>query len=199
MAKNALDAMASKLAQEISGECEPGASSESMLITTDSYEKFEQEMSSSFDERQMKESTTSTISEIQDGMLSETQSPTEVEEITTHLNDQSISSAEDKVSLTNSNDEDYMQSAEWINQPKHVFVLSSAGKPIYSRHGNEDKLVTTYGVLQVLVSVIQVEQDVIRAIHAGNTKFVFLIKGPLILVTISKTTESVSQLILQLT
>lgn len=69
----------------------------------------------------------------------------------------------------------------------------------YFRHGNEDKLVTTYGVLQVLVSFVQVEQDVIRAVYAGDTKFVFLNKGPLILVAVSKTTETVSQLILQLT
>jgi hypothetical protein len=45
---------------------EPGASLESMLVTTDSLEELEQEMDSSFDDRQMKESTTSTISEIQE-------------------------------------------------------------------------------------------------------------------------------------
>lgn len=45
---------------------EPGASNETMLVTTDSLEELEQEMDSSFDERQMKESTTSTISEIQE-------------------------------------------------------------------------------------------------------------------------------------
>lgn len=53
--------------------------------------------------------------------------------------------------------------------------------------------------MQVLVSFVQVEQDVIRAINAGDKKFVFLVKGPLILVAISRTNESVSQLILQLT
>lgn len=53
--------------------------------------------------------------------------------------------------------------------------------------------------MQVLVSFVQVEQDSIRAINAGNKKFVFLVKGPLILVAVSKTTESVPQLILQLT
>lgn len=48
-------------------EIEPGASSETMLVTTDSFDEYEQEMSSSIDpDRQMKESTTSTISEIQD-------------------------------------------------------------------------------------------------------------------------------------
>lgn len=45
---------------------EPGASAETMLVTTDSFEEYEQEMSSSIDDRHMKESTTSTISEIQE-------------------------------------------------------------------------------------------------------------------------------------
>ena len=51
---------------------EPGASLESMLVTTDSLEELEQEMDSSFDERQMKESTTSTISEIQEELNDKT-------------------------------------------------------------------------------------------------------------------------------
>ena len=38
-----------------------------MLVTTDSFDEYEQEMSNSIDgDRQMKESTTSTISEIQE-------------------------------------------------------------------------------------------------------------------------------------
>lgn len=46
---------------------EPGASAETMLVTTDSFDEYEQEMSSSIDgDRQMKESTTSTISDIQE-------------------------------------------------------------------------------------------------------------------------------------
>lgn len=46
-------------------DIEPGASKETMLVTTDSFEEYEQEMSSSIDDRQMKASTTSTISEMQ--------------------------------------------------------------------------------------------------------------------------------------
>lgn len=30
--------------------------------------------------------------------------------------------------------DDYLQSPELINKEKHVFILSSAGKPIYSRY-----------------------------------------------------------------
>lgn len=55
---------------------EPGASAETMLVTTDSFEEYEQEMSSSIDDRQMKESTTSTISEIQEDVQDIPATPT---------------------------------------------------------------------------------------------------------------------------
>lgn len=55
---------------------EPGASAETMLVTTDSFEEYEHEMSSSIDDRQMKESTTSTISELQDEVRDVPTTPT---------------------------------------------------------------------------------------------------------------------------
>lgn len=55
------------------------------------------------------------------------------------------------------------------------------------------------GVMQALVSFVQAGSDMIRSVHAGDTNFVFVVKGPLILVAVSKTLESVSQLTLQLT
>lgn len=85
-------------------------------------------------------------------------------------------------------------SSEWKQQNKHVFILSEAGKPIYSRHGNEDKLVTLMGVMQALVSFVQESGDIIRSFHAGEHKFVFLNKSPLILVCVSNTKASVPQL-----
>lgn len=55
---------------------EPGASTETMLVTTDSFDEYEQEMSSSIDgDRQMKESTTSTISEIQEDVVQDSTTP----------------------------------------------------------------------------------------------------------------------------
>lgn len=46
---------------------EPGASTETMLVTTDNFDDYEQEMSSSIDgDRQIKKNTTNTISKIQE-------------------------------------------------------------------------------------------------------------------------------------
>lgn len=96
-------------------------------------------------------------------------------------------------------DGDPLHCKTWLAQRKHIFILSQAGKPVYSRYSSEDKLVTVMGVMQALVSFVQTGNDMIRSVHAGNTNFVFVVKGPLILVAVSKTLESIPQLTLQLT
>lgn len=57
---------------------------------------------------------------------------------------------------------DYLHDSEWINQKSQVFILSTAGKPIYSLHGSEEKLNTLFGLLQALVSVVSSSNDSIR-------------------------------------
>lgn len=42
-----------------------------------------------------------------------------------NLNEENEDEMEDK--------DDYLKSPELVNKEKHVFILSSAGKPIYSR------------------------------------------------------------------
>lgn len=57
---------------------------------------------------------------------------------------------------------------DWRSQRKHVFVLSEAGKPIYSRYGSVEALSATMGVMTALVSFVQSAGDAIRAIYAGE-------------------------------
>ncbi len=52
--------------------------------------------------------------------------------------------------------------------------------------------------MQALVSVVEDGQDTMETILAGDTKFVFLHKSPLILVAVSKMKDSIQQLQLQL-
>lgn len=88
---------------------------------------------------------------------------------------------------------------KWTLHKKHVFVFSEAGKPIYSRYGSEDKLATLMGVMQALVSFVQDNgKNTIRCIMAGSHKFVFLVRGHVVLVAVAYTQESVTQLVLQL-
>lgn len=90
--------------------------------------------------------------------------------------------------------QDFLHNEEFLGKDLHVFILSSAGKPIYTLHGNEDKLVTLFGVMQALVSVVQANNDTLRCILVGEVTFVFLVKSPLILVAVSRTKRSVYQL-----
>ncbi|XP_069503659.1 uncharacterized protein [Ambystoma mexicanum] len=82
----------------------------------------------------------------------------------------------------------------WRGRRKHVFVLSEAGKPIYSRYGNEEALSSTMGVMMALVSFVQSGNNIIRSIYSGDHKVVFMQKGPLVLVSVSRTLQSEDQL-----
>ncbi|KAG7477998.1 hypothetical protein MATL_G00075720 [Megalops atlanticus] len=90
--------------------------------------------------------------------------------------------------------EEDVTSEAWRRHRKHVFVLSEAGKPIYSRYGTEEALSSTMGVMMALVSFVEAEKNVIRSIHAEDYKVVFLRKSPLVLVGVSRTRQSEREL-----
>lgn len=78
---------------------------------------------------------------------------------------------------------------DW-SAPKHVFVLSSAGKPVFSLFGDEQHLSTLMGLIQGLLSLCadcgdDEESDEMESICAGNRRFVFLRRGDLVLVAVS--------------
>lgn len=184
-----------------------GTTYESMLITTDSFEEFSQELSASLEDDSKTatpDKVKSIINEIQSGepgTTSKTATPSDPKPSTSISSFSEFGSQDllDQSAEDSSVSGDYLHDHEWLNQREHFFVLSSAGKPIYSLHGSEDKLATIYGVMQALVSVVQESQDVILSIHAIGMKFVFLLKGPLILVAVSRRILSVQQIQLQLT
>lgn len=64
--------------------------------------------------------------------------------------------------------EEDVSSEAWRSHKKHVFVLSEAGKPIYTRYGTEEALSSTMGVMMALVSFVEAEKNIIRSIHAGQ-------------------------------
>lgn len=77
-------------------------------------------------------------------------------------------------------------------------ILSSAGKPIYTRYGDESKLATVTGVIQAFLSVSLLQGDLLTYIQAGDHLYVFFISGPLYYIAISSTGESVNTLRSQL-
>ncbi|XP_042522001.1 vacuolar fusion protein MON1 homolog A [Dipodomys spectabilis] len=82
----------------------------------------------------------------------------------------------------------------WRLHQKHVFVLSEAGKPVYSRYGSEEALSSTMGVMVALVSFLEADKNAIRSIHADGYKVVFVRRSPLVLVTVARTRQSAQEL-----
>lgn len=86
----------------------------------------------------------------------------------------------------------------WKAKLKHFFILSASGKPVYSRHGDDQMISHYVGVAQTLISFYQDQKDPLKTFTAGDAKFVMLSKGPLNLIAISRLPESEAQLRTQL-
>ena len=69
-----------------------------------------------------------------------------------------------------------LESREWETLPKHIFVLSAAGKPIFARHGDEQSMVTVFGLLQAVYSIAQDAGDKIRCIMSGKRRIIYFVK-----------------------
>ena len=83
-------------------------------------------------------------------------------------------------------DDDGDDEFEW-GAAKHIFVLSSAGKPVFSLLGDEQRLSTLMGLIQALLSLCADcdDGDEMESITAGSRRFVFLKRGNLVLVAVS--------------
>ncbi|KAM0746693.1 DUF254-domain-containing protein [Meredithblackwellia eburnea MCA 4105] len=69
--------------------------------------------------------------------------------------------------------------------PRRYFILSSAGKLIFTTDKDEDEATVNVGVMQAIISIFADEGDRLRYIDAGSTKVSFLLKSPLYLVCVS--------------
>ncbi|KAJ6160965.1 hypothetical protein N7470_004361 [Penicillium chermesinum] len=86
----------------------------------------------------------------------------------------------------------------WKQKQKHYLILSAAGKPIWTRHGDGGLISTYVGVIQTIISFYEDSEDHLRGFSAGDMRFVVVTRGPLHLVAISRMMESDNQLRLQL-
>ncbi|KAJ6261071.1 Vacuolar fusion protein [Drechslerella dactyloides] len=99
------------------------------------------------------------------------------------------------------NDEDLSENErieKWRCRKKHFFILSSAGKPVYSRYGDEAIVSQFMGVIQTIISFFQEGKDPLRSFTAGRHKFTILQEGHLYLCGVSSLGETDSQLRTQL-
>ncbi len=79
--------------------------------------------------------------------------------------------------------------------PKNIFVFTSSGKPIYAKSGDEDDLITTFGLLQAVISIVLNSGDVMKTIIAGDRTITFLLRQSLYFVIVSSTGENPSVLL----
>ncbi|VUC36113.1 unnamed protein product [Clonostachys rosea] len=94
--------------------------------------------------------------------------------------------------------EDDERLSAWKSKLKHYLILSSAGKPIWSRHGDLSLINSSIGVVQTIISFYEGAKNPLQGFTAGNTRFVISTQGPLYLVAITKLAESDMQLRSQL-
>ncbi|KAL4887183.1 trafficking protein Mon1-domain-containing protein [Aspergillus karnatakaensis] len=87
---------------------------------------------------------------------------------------------------------------KWKAKRKHYIILSAAGKPIWTRHGDGGLISTYVGIIQTIISSYEDSKDRLSGFTAGDTKFTVVAKGPLYLVAIGRILESDAQLKLQL-
>lgn len=88
--------------------------------------------------------------------------------------------------------------ALWKSKMKHYMILSSAGKPIYSRHGDLSLVNSYMGVVQTIISFYEGAKNPLLGFTAGNARFVIATEGPLYFVAISRLGESDAQIRSQL-
>ncbi|KAJ9157301.1 Vacuolar fusion protein mon-1 [Pleurostoma richardsiae] len=96
------------------------------------------------------------------------------------------------VAAEETNDEERL--ALWRSKLKHYMILSSAGKPIWSRHGDSSLINSYMGVVQTIISFYEATKNPLQGFTAGKARFVFATEGPLYFVAISKLGESDTQL-----
>jgi len=65
--------------------------------------------------------------------------------------------------------------------PRQYFVLTDAGKPVFTNVPESEgpDLASTIGIVQALISVFLDDGDKIRSINAGSTRITFLLRPPL--------------------
>ena len=91
------------------------------------------------------------------------------------------------------------ESNDWLTREnRHVFILSSAGKPIFSLHGDEQKLSSFIGLVQAIVSFSEDAGDAVRTVKAGPYAFVFLMRNSIYLLSVSRRHYDVPHMMLEL-
>ncbi|EKG04558.1 hypothetical protein TCSYLVIO_004379 [Trypanosoma cruzi] len=92
---------------------------------------------------------------------------------------------------------------------KHVFVFTSAGKPVFTRHGDEEEFTELFGIFRVLMAMAQQrhgdaaamrqrQRENLHCITAGDLYLYFCVHGELFYVLVTRVNESMRSCMRQL-
>ncbi|KAL6067111.1 Vacuolar fusion protein mon1 [Balamuthia mandrillaris] len=149
-------------------------------------------------EEEEDESSSATATTSKQQMKEKQKAEEEVEEEEEGEEGRSSSSSTTRTVVEDEDELDVYYQQHWPKHKKHIFILSSAGKPIYARYGDEQKICGFMGVIQAICSTVASSGDTLHYLVAGDHKFVFVVKEPFIYVTVSQTGEPVMHLRRQL-
>lgn len=89
-------------------------------------------------------------------------------------------------------------SEEWTSQELHLFIVTDAGKPVYSRYGTVQKLSPILCTCVAILGHMESLNEELNHFRAGSHTFVFLPKSPFVFIAVSKSSLPVSYLFKQL-
>ena len=97
-----------------------------------------------------------------------------------------------------------MQLEEFFTKKKHFFIMSDGGKPVYSRYGDPIENNSIFATLSAMITKFTIfnndnsNKESLNIISNNKNKIVFLKKGQLIFIALSKKDECTSLLFSQL-
>ena len=91
-----------------------------------------------------------------------------------------------------------MPQDEWTDQELHLFIVTDAGKPVYSRYGTVQRLSPILCTCVAILGHMESLNEQLDHFRAGSHTFVFLPMKPFVFIAVSKSSLPVSYLLNQL-
>eukprot|EP00760_Papus_ankaliazontas_P030329 PhM_4_TR4766/c0_g1_i1/m.12126/K20195/MON1; vacuolar fusion protein MON1 len=79
---------------------------------------------------------------------------------------------------------------EWRDRRKHFLIVSASGRPVFTRYGDECAMSDLFGIVQVMISMGESRNEMLRRAVAGDVQICFLQMGELAYMVVARTGET---------